>query len=231
MNDIDSLITAFNNIGNEISYKKICEFTERQKKEYNILLDNLKKVNSSKTSPAKKGKALENIASFLIKSSNIFEVYKNIRTSTNELDQLVKANNKGKILLSNGIIDKRLKNFIGECKNYKDKVSVTYVGKVCSLLSTTKNKICILFSYHGVSGKAWEDAIGLIRKFYLSKENEEDRFCIIDFNINDFISIQKGNNILQIIEDKILTLQNDTSYINLLSSHELEKQILKLQEI
>ena len=88
-----------------------------------------------------------------------------------------------------------------------------------------------MFSYHGVSGKAWEDATGLIRKFYLSKENEEDRFCIIDFNINDFISIQKGNNILQIIEDKILTLQNDTSYINLLSSHELEKQILKLQEI
>ena len=71
MNDIDSLITAFNNIGNEISYKKICEFTESQKKEYNILLDNLKKVNSSKTSPAKKGKALENIASFLIKYSNI----------------------------------------------------------------------------------------------------------------------------------------------------------------
>ncbi len=230
MNDIDSVITAFKNIGNKISYKKICEFTDNQKEEYNILLANLKKVNSSKSSTNEKGKALEDIASFVIKSSSIFNVYKNIRTSTNELDQLVKTNNKGKILSSNGIIDKRLKNFIGECKNYKDKVSVTYVGKVCSLLSTTKNKICILFSYYGVSGKNWEDASGLIRKFYLSKENEENRFCIIDFNINDFISIQEGNNILQIIEDKILALQNDTSYINLLSSHELEKQILELQE-
>ena len=230
MNDIDSLITGFKNIGNEISYKKICEFTENQKKEYNILLSNLKKVNSSKASTNKKGKALEDIASFVIKSSNIFEIYKNIRTSTNELDQLIKTNNNGKILFSNGIIDKRLKNFIGECKNYKDKVSVTYVGKVCSLLSTTNNKICILFSYYGVSGKNWENSSGLIRKFYMSKENEEDRFCIIDFNINDFISIQNGNNILQIIEDKILELQNDTSYRTLLSSHELENQILELQE-
>lgn len=230
MNDIDSLITGFKNIGNEISYKKICEFSENQKKEYNILLANLKKVNSSKASTNEKGKALEDIASFVIKSSNIFEIYKNIRTSTNELDQLIKTNNKGKILFSNGIIDKRLKNFIGECKNYKDKVSVTYVGKICSLLTTTNNKICILFSYYGVSGKSWENSSGLIRKFYMSKENEEDRFCIIDFNINDFISIQNGNNILQIIEDKILALQNDTSYKTLLSSHELENQILELQE-
>ena len=191
----------------------------------------LKRVNSSNASTKEKGNALENIASFIIKSSNIFDVYNNIRTSTNELDQLVKTNTNGKVLLSNGIIDKRLKNFIGECKNYKDKVSVTYVGKVCSLLSTTQNKICILFSYYGVSGKNWEDASGLIRKFYLSKEKEEERFCVIDFNINDFVSIQKGNNILQIVEDKMLALQNDTNYISLLSSHESEQQILELQEI
>ena len=74
MNDIDSLITGFKNIGNEISYKKICEFTENQKKEYNILLSNLKKVNSSKASTNEKGKALEDIASFVIKSSNIFGI-------------------------------------------------------------------------------------------------------------------------------------------------------------
>ena len=158
-------------------------------------------------------------------------MYQNILTSTNELDQLVRTNNKGKILFSNGIIDKRLKSFICECKNHKEKISVTYVGKICSLLSTTKNKICILFSYYGVSGKEWKDSVGLIKKFYLSKENEEDRYCIIDFNIKDFISIEKGNNILQIIEDKILALQNDTNYIYLLSPHESEKKVLELQEI
>lgn len=231
MNDIDNLITAFKNIGNEISYKKICEFTENQREEYNILLANLEKVNSSKASTPEKGKALEDIASFVLKSSNVFEVYRNIPTSTNELDQLVKTNSKGKILFSNGIIDKRLKNFICECKNYQEKISVTYVGKVCSLLATTENKICILFSYYGVSGSDWKDSVGLIRKFYLSKEKEEDRYCIIDFNIKDFISIQKGNNILQIIEDKILALQNDTNYVKFLSPHESEKKILELQEI
>lgn len=229
MDDIDNIVSAFKNLGNELSYEKICQFTDEQKEEYKVLLSKLEKSNSSNLSASEKGKALEDIATFVLKSGDIFEVYNNIRTSTNELDQLVKPNSKGKILCSSGIIDNRFKNFICECKNYNSKVSVTYVGKVCSLLSTTSNKICILFSYYGISGNGWEDAAGLVKKFYLSKENEDDRFCIIDFNIEDFISINNGQNFLQIIENKVLSLQNDTSYSTLLSAHELEEQILKLQ--
>ena len=55
MNDIDSITTAFKNLGNEISYKKICEFTDNQRKEYKILLANLEKVNSTKQSSSEKG--------------------------------------------------------------------------------------------------------------------------------------------------------------------------------
>lgn len=231
IDNIDNVMTALKKFENKVRYEKLCELTEKQKEEYNKLLEELKIVNSSKSSSMEKGKTLEKIATFVLKSANIFDIYNNVRNSTNEIDQLVRVNNTGKFLCSNGIIDKRLKNFIGECKNYNKKVDVTYVGKVCSLLETTKNKICIFFSYFGITGKDWNDASGLIRKFYLSKEDVDERFCIIDFNLDDFVSIKNGNNILQIIEDKIFSLQNDTNYSKFLSPHDFENKIVELQEI
>lgn len=230
MVDIDNIMTMFDCIAEELKFEKICELSPEKKKEYNELLDEFIKTNSSTSTTKEKGDALEKIASFVLNSGNIFEVYNNIRTSTNEVDQLVRTNVKGKLLNSKGIIDSRLNGFIGECKNYDSKVSVTHVGKVCSLLSTTENKICILFSYYGVTGRGWTNSSGLIRKFYLSKEQKGDRYCIIDFNIKDFESIREGNNFLQIIHDKILSLQNDTDYTKFLKSHSSEGAILKFQQ-
>ncbi len=230
MNDykesIDNIVTAFKNFGTELSFEKICEYSDLEKQEYDKLLDDFKRKNSSKCSTKEKGNSLENIASFVLKSGNVFEVYKNVRTSTNELDQLVKTTSNGSILCSNGILDARLKNFIGECKNYNKGVSVTYVGKVCSLLQTMNLKLCILFSYKGITGSGWKDACGLVKKFYMSKEKNDEKYCIIDFNINDFESIKSGNNFLKIIEDKILALKIDTDYTNFLSSHEAEKLLI-----
>lgn len=223
---IDNVITAFRSFGTELSFEKICEYSDSEKQEYNRLLDDFKKKNSSKCSTKEKGDSLENIASFVLKSGNIFEVYKNIRTSTNELDQLVKTTVNGSILCSNGILDSRLSNFIGECKNYSKCVSVTYVGKVCSLLQTMNIKICILFSYKGITGSGWKDASGLVKKFYMSKENQNEKYCIIDFNVSDFESIKSGNNFLKIIEDKIMALKIDTDYTTFLSSHEAEKLLV-----
>lgn len=223
---IDNVITAFKSFGTELSFEKICEYSDSEKQEYNRLLDDFKKKNSSKCSTKEKGDSLENIASFVLKSGNIFEVYKNVRTSTNELDQLVKTTVNGSILCSNGILDSRLSNFIGECKNYSKCVSVTYVGKVCSLLQTMNIKICILFSYKGITGSGWKYASGLVKKFYMSKENQNEKYCIIDFNISDFESIKSGNNFLKIIEDKIMALKVDTDYTTFLSSHEAEKLLV-----
>lgn len=228
--DIDKLMTMLKTVGTKCSYKKICEFNDEEKVEYNRLLDIFKKTNSSDRPTKEKGNALEDLANYTIKTSHVFDIYENIRTSTNELDQLVKISDTQRILIGAKVIDERLENFIGECKNYQSKVPVTYVGKVCSLLSTTQNKICILFSYNGVTGKGWQDSCGLIKKFYLSKEKRNERFCIIDFNINDFEKIANGGNFLQIIEDKILALKNDTDYFYLLSEHELTSKILEIQK-
>lgn len=225
--EIDNIMTAFKNLGNDFSFKKICEYTEDEKKEYDRLLEKFKKTNSSKSSTKEKGDSLEDIASFVLKSGNIFEVYKNVRTSTNELDQLVRTTTSGNILCSYGILDKRLKSFIGECKNYKSKVSVTYVGKICSLLDTNGTKICILFSYKGVSGVGWNAGSGLIKKFYMAKEKDDEKYCIIDFNIKDFERIKEGSNFLKIIEDKILSLKYDTDYSSFFSSHEASEKLFE----
>ena len=230
MNDIDNAFNMFNHIAEQLKFEKICEFSKEQEKEYDLLLKELIKTNSSSCTSKEKGEALEKIATFVLRSGDIFDIYNNVRTTTNELDQLVRTNVKGKLLCSNGLIDSRLNNFIGECKNYDSAVSVTYVGKICSLLTTTKNKICILFSYHGVSGKGWYNAKGLIKKFYLSKENENERFCIIDFTIDDFIAIKNGKNILQIVHDKIMALQNDTDYSKFMKPHDKENIIIQLQK-
>ena len=229
MNNIDSMMTMFDCIAENLKYEKICSFSSELKKEYNLLLNRLIDTNSSEASTKEKGTALEEISFFLLKNSGIFDVYGNVRTSTNELDQLVRVNEKGKLLKSKCIIDPRLEHFIGECKNYKSKVSVTYVGKLCSLLVTTQHKIGILFSYKGISGNNWDSSMGLIKKFYLSKEKAEERFCIIDFNIDDFISIKEGNNILQIISNKILSLQNDTNYAEFITPHMKSTEILNMQ--
>ena len=48
-------------------------------------------------------------------------------------------------MLTYHLIDLKLDTFLGECKNYDKAVSVTYIGKFCSLLLTTNIKIGIYF--------------------------------------------------------------------------------------
>lgn len=214
------------------SYEKICELSNEQIVEYKRLLKNFESVNGTDTAnvTAKdKGKALENLAKYLLEiSGGIFDVFENLRTTTNELDQFCRLKPAGKYLLANQIIDSRFSKIIGECKNYATTVNVTYTGKFCSLLLSNQVRIGILFSYKGVTGHDWTESCGLIRKFYLHKENEAERFCIIDFNIEDFRSIIRGENLLQIIENRINALQLDTGYDRFLVKHDLEMNVASL---
>lgn len=155
----------------------------------------------------------------------MLNVDRNIRTCTNEIDNLMKLTAAGKALQSNGILSAYYTNFIGECKNYNKKVGVTYVGKFCSLMLTTGCTLGILFSYHGITGHSWSDGNGLIRKFYLHKELPSARYCLIDFNIKDFHAILHGANFLQIIDDKISSLKFDTDYSSELSRHPAESNL------
>ena len=226
-----SISEMFKIMNSEYSNKKICEMTEDLQLEYEKLFNDFEMVNSStESSPKLKGESLESLVTFLISSlDGLFKVKQNVRTRTNELDQLVNLTPSGKRLVSEGIINKNFNSFICECKNYNRSVSVTYVGKFCSLLITNQTQLGILFSYKGVSGKNWDSSSGLIKKFYLSKEKKDERFCIIDFNVGDFKAILEGDNFLDIIDRKIEALQLDTDYKKLLSKHDAEEKFVKEQ--
>ena len=223
-------LDLLSNLSEEVRYEKICQLSDSQKKKYKKLLENFKSLHnnskkSSKNSQKLKGEALENLVSYLLEiSGGIFRVDRNLRTGTNEIDQMISLNTKGKFLWTYNIINKKLDVFLGECKNYSKSVSVTYIGKFCSLLLTNNVKLGIMFSYYGISGSGWKNGAGLVKKFYLHKEKMEDRYCIIDFSINEFERILNGENLLQIIEEQLKSLQLDTDYSKYLSKHPAECQ-------
>ena len=113
----------------------------------------------------KQGAILEELVSYLLKiSGNIFNVYRNIHTKTNEIDQFITLNDTGKLLAGLKMLPCRFESFLGECKNYRNKSDVTHIGKFYSLLMSTSIKTGILFTYHGVTGSGWNDGTGLIKK-------------------------------------------------------------------
>lgn len=224
MSDDLSLRELMQRVKSQFSYSELCKLTAEQETHYNELLNNLKKVNSSSSNTKEKGDALEDLVCYLLQiSGGIFKIIKNVGTSSNEIDQVIMLNEKGRALLANGLVSSRLRNFLGECKNYNKRVNVTYVGKFYSLLQTTSITTGILFSYHGITGTKWSNASGLVKKIYLQRECESNRVAIINFDITDFISISKGENFLQIIDDKLRALQLDTTVDAFISAHPAEK--------
>lgn len=225
--ELSRALDVLGQVSDDLRFEKICEMSAEQKTQYKQLLLHFKKVNSvnkKEVSDQQKGEALEELVSYLLKvSGNIFHVDRNLRTTTNEIDHLVSLEQMGKILLGYNLIDKKLGRFLCECKNYSKTVSVTYVGKFCSLMLTNNVRLGLLFSYHGVSGKGWNAGSGLIKKFYLHKEKIDDRYCIIDFSISDFEAVLEGQNLLQIIKEKITSLQFDTDYSKYISKHPAEE--------
>ena len=231
--ELSYALDILEHISDAYRYEKICQLNAEQKKTYKTLLDEFKELHElnfkDEDVPRNlhnlKGEALEKLVVYLLEiSGGIFVVKKNLRTATNEIDQVISLSEKGKVLFRHGLLNSKYENLLGECKNYDKAVSVTYIGKFCSLLLTTNIKIGILFSYHGVSGKDWSDGKGLIKKFYLHKERMEERYCIINFSVKEFDEILDGKNLLQILDEQLKALQYDTDYSRFLSKHPAENQ-------
>ena len=209
--------------------RRLCEMTPEQMHTYREQLDAFKNCHQegSKVSDYEKGKILEKLVYLLLQfSGGLFSVKQNVATNTNEIDIVCELTPKGQILLSRNLLPIKQNAFLGECKNYKRAVDVTYVGKFACLMLTTAYQLGILFSYHGVTGRKWDNAQGLIRKFYLSRERIDDRYSIIAFSVDDFEAICNGITFLDIIKRKMEMLRLDTDYLSKLTHHPLENDIL-----
>jgi len=204
----------------EAIFKIATSFSSDERKHYSAMLATLRSMHSknSKATNAQKGKALEDLVSFLLKCSAIFDVYENIHTSSNEIDHLIKLNYKGNKFKNEGYIKFNNDIILSECKNYNKTVGVSWVGKFSSLMNYVETNIGLLFSYHGLSGSGWNDAIGLTKKFYLGSE-KNNRIFILPFDKNDFQRIEEGENLLSLIDAKMFALRTDTNFSIHISKH------------
>ncbi len=176
-------------------------------------------------SKREKGKKLEEITELLFSSpkGNFFECRRNCRTSSNEIDLLLTWNEAARIEHINDAFPCFGDTFLCECKNYEEKVSVTYVGKFYSLLSMASVKLGIMIAWEGVSGKGkWDAAQGLIKKIAL-----KDAIFIVVLDKNDLKEIyNESRNIYSLIYDKYNALKNDIDFSGYILKHPAEAVLL-----
>ena len=69
------------------AFNTFVEWTEDEKSEFTVLLNELKRpFDGRKESKKSKGDRLERLVSFIIDKSYFYKIYKNVRTETNEID-------------------------------------------------------------------------------------------------------------------------------------------------
>ena len=176
-----------------------------------------------------KGNRLENLVYFIIDNTPIFEGYQNIRTSTNEVDIIIRLSDIGRMMLANNLIDLKSNEIIIECKNYdKKKIDVTWVGKFCSLLLQSPARVGILISHKGFRGRGeWDSSKGLAKKFYYYKERYEEKQYVLDITLDELKKYVYENNFVELILSKIIGLENDTQYEHFISKHLAETVFTK----
>lgn len=199
INDASADMECFKRIG----YLSMKDDEKYQK--YKSAYDNFIAVNGKDSSSETddnliKGKALEDLVSVLFETTGeYYEVYRNLRNGSNEVDLFVQFSNKGRYFKA--IIGEQYQYLLCECKNYKDTVSVTYIGKFYSLMKSTSQRFGIVFSHDGFSGESWGGASGLSKKLFLLDHGVSNE-CILDFNKNDFKKILEGESFFDIIDNK-----------------------------
>ena len=189
--------------------------------EFQRLYDEIDKGNLSR---GEKGKKLEELTTLLFEKSvvNLLQVYKNCRTSTNEIYLLVKWTDQANLSGISQSFSFLGDSFLCECKNYEGAVGVTYVGKFCSLMLVTNTDFGVMISWDGVTGRSkWSDSQGLIKKFALSAKK-----YIIVLEKNDIEKIYtRKKNLFSLIHDKYLALKDDIDYQKYIATHDAEHDL------
>lgn len=168
-----------------------------------------------------KGQKLEELTTILFEKSvkSLFDVYRNCRTSTNEIDLLIRWTENARLSGMNNAFPCFGESFLVECKNYAGPVNVTFVGKFCSLMSVTNTTFGIMVSWDGISGRTkWNDSKGLIKKIAL---HENKYIIVIDKNELKQICDRKKN-LFSLLYDKYMALKAEIDYKIYIEKHEAE---------
>lgn len=205
----------FATLGEENS--TLLNFSKEQQEEYDQLYDQL--VNQNYTVHTK-GALLETLSQILFDNS-LFEVRGNCKTCTNEIDILITWSERARVATLNQSYPCFGDHFLCECKNYKSKVDVTYIGKFASLLESSSSLLGIMISWEGITGSKWDFGVGLVKKLALS-----NRCKIIVIDKEDLGRIRRKEvNIFKLIQDKVQALQTDIDFSKYIIPHEAEGKL------
>lgn len=189
-----------------------------------VLLERLKGVEamkSPKRGPAGgswaanrnrvKGRLYEAIIGLIVKGTGCFETWHNVRTTTNEIDLLLKLGQR-----SSWIPQLRSwgSHCVAECKNHKTHVKVDWVDKLAALLPTHGAHVGLLFSRKGVRHK--ESAGGVRHKLQLLAVAGSGTF-ILCFDWDDLERCAAGENFLRLLTDRFVEVRAGIRKLNLLA--------------
>lgn len=212
-------------------FDELIRWGEQDKEQFAQLLAELEKhFDKEKETPKDKGDRLEKLVEFIIEKSFFYNIYKNVHTETNEIDEIIVLSEQGKQAietfgLSKDLLPTEYELFLGECKNYKTSLGVTYVGKFYSLLVATDISFGLVFTQNGLSGntEGFQDAYGLTKVLRLVEKYEHNReLCILTFTNEDYHLLLEGRTFFELVKAKKLELQLASNYQNFLSDNEHE---------
>ena len=218
-------------------YEGFITWTEEDMDEFKVLLADLKKsFNKENETTKEKGDRLERLVEFIIRKTYFFEIFKNVRTETNEIDEVIILSDRGRQALTSFKLSRDLipideDLFLGECKNYKSNLGVTYVGKFYSLMTVTGMTFGIIFTQKGLTGdsEGYKDAYGLtkvLRMVENSRSAGKD-FYILTFTMEDYEKMLNGKTFFDLIKAKKLEMQLASDYMTFIEDnrHEAEEEI------
>lgn len=220
-------------------FHTLTEWKDGDYERFGELLQELEKPFDKKEESTKsKGDRLENLVEFIIKKTYFFNVYRNIHTGTNEVDDIIVLSEEGKQALyllgiSKDLLEVEGDIFIGECKNYENELGVTYIGKFYSLMITTGTTFGIIFTKNGVTGKPAEyhDSHGLMKVIHLIEKYQSNRkFYMLEFSLEDYKKIYRREaDFFSLLKAKKLSIDMSCEYDKIIDQnrHEKEKDIKK----
>lgn len=221
-------------------FHELTAWSDGDRQEYSALLAELKKPFDKKVETTKsKGDRLENLVSFIIKKSYFFDIYRNVHTGTNEIDEVITLSSAGRQALSTYGISRELLEIdsdiaLGECKNYDSALDVTYVGKFYSLLVSTDVPFGMIFTQKGLTGNEdeYHDSYGLVKVLRIIEKYQNGRdFVILTFNLDDYEKLKEGDSFFELIKAKKIALRISSNYGNFIKEYHHEGEELIKQKI
>lgn len=141
-----------------------------------------------------KGRAFESMIGLIIRSVPSFDVWKNVTTTTNEIDLLVKV---GLAIQVSPIVRQWGSHFLCECKLVKQGVNATWIGKLNSVLELHGSEVGVLVSSQGAPRGKVKTQIHM----HAFKTPPRVIVCI---SLNELKECENGKNFLRLISTRYI---------------------------